>query len=208
MKAIIFDVMGVIVDVDDDINELLIPFVHDRNPKVSGEQIEDTFISASAGKMTSGEFWEAVGVFGNPIELNSEYLTGRFPIDKHFLPIANALKQSYKIGIVSNDISDWCCFLMDSHQVLPLVDAFVVSGAVGIRKPDAGIFKVILDRLGLSANQCTYVDDRIPNILAAKALGFRAILFNRGSDDYDGEQITSLAQLCDILPLQYDAQIQ
>lgn len=199
MKAVIFDVMGVILDVDDDINDLLIPFIQERNPKISGKQIEDAFISASSGNMSSKEFWEEVGVPGDYVALNTEYLTEKFPLDGHFMSLLTSLKQNYKIGILSNDISDWCSFLMDSLQVLPLVDAFVVSGAVGVRKPDTKIFNIILDKLGLCASDCLYIDDRAPNVLAAKALGFRSILFNRDSSECDCEQIISLSQLNDIL---------
>ncbi len=48
----------------------------------------------------------------------------------------------------------------------------VVSGAEGLIKPDARIFKLACDRAGLQPSDLLFVDDTIWNIEAARALGF------------------------------------
>ena len=53
-----------------------------------------------------------------------------------------------------------------------LFDTVVISGEVGLRKPDAGIFALVLDRLGLEPHQCVFVDDLPRNVQAAVELGF------------------------------------
>ena len=52
-----------------------------------------------------------------------------------------------------------------------MFDVVVISGEVGMRKPDAGIFALTLDQLDLSAQECVFVDDLRHNIDAAAALG-------------------------------------
>ncbi|MBO6754891.1 MAG: HAD family phosphatase [Roseibium sp.] len=47
----------------------------------------------------------------------------------------------------------------------------VVSGAVGLIKPDPAIFQLLLDRNGLDPRQCVFIDDSLKNITAARALG-------------------------------------
>jgi len=47
----------------------------------------------------------------------------------------------------------------------------VISGEVGMRKPEAAIFQHTLDELGLPAGSCVFVDDHMANIRAAAALG-------------------------------------
>lgn len=64
---------------------------------------------------------------------------------------------------------------------LPFVEAYpvirrfrdvVVSGAVGMVKPDPQIYTYSLARFGLAANSALFIDDRDENIAAARANGF------------------------------------
>ena len=48
----------------------------------------------------------------------------------------------------------------------------VVSGAEALIKPDPRIFQVAADRSGLAPQQMLFIDDSLPNIEAAQALGF------------------------------------
>jgi putative hydrolase of the HAD superfamily len=52
-----------------------------------------------------------------------------------------------------------------------LFDAVVISGEVGLRKPDPQIFRLMADRLGLALGECIFVDDLVPNVRAAAELG-------------------------------------
>ena len=57
-----------------------------------------------------------------------------------------------------------------------MFDVVVISGEVGMRKPEPRIFRHTLDRLGLEAEQCVFVDDLRPNIRAAADLGLVGVL--------------------------------
>lgn len=52
-----------------------------------------------------------------------------------------------------------------------MFDVVVISGEVGMRKPETGIFALTLDQLDLRADECVFVDDLRHNIDAAAALG-------------------------------------
>jgi putative hydrolase of the HAD superfamily len=52
-----------------------------------------------------------------------------------------------------------------------LFDAVVISGEVGLRKPDPAIYALAAQRLGLSPEQIVFVDDLRPNVRAAAAAG-------------------------------------
>ncbi|OPG01972.1 MULTISPECIES: HAD family hydrolase [Microbispora] len=52
-----------------------------------------------------------------------------------------------------------------------LFDAVVISGEVGMRKPEERIFRHALGLLGLEPGQCVFVDDIEANILAARSIG-------------------------------------
>lgn len=51
--------------------------------------------------------------------------------------------------------------------------ALVVSGEEGLVKPEAAFYRRLLDRHGLEAERCLFIDDLPANIAAARNLGFR-----------------------------------
>jgi putative hydrolase of the HAD superfamily/hydrolase len=57
-----------------------------------------------------------------------------------------------------------------------MFDAVVVSGEVGLRKPEREIFELTCARLGMEPAACVFVDDLQPNVDAAAALGITAVL--------------------------------
>lgn len=57
-----------------------------------------------------------------------------------------------------------------------MFDTVVISGEVGMRKPEAGIYHLVLSRLGLGAGECVFVDDMRVNVLAAVTLGMVGIV--------------------------------
>jgi epoxide hydrolase-like predicted phosphatase len=52
-----------------------------------------------------------------------------------------------------------------------MFDAIVISGEVGMRKPEPEIFGHVLDLLGVSAADTVFVDDLAHNVEAAESLG-------------------------------------
>jgi epoxide hydrolase-like predicted phosphatase len=74
-------------------------------------------------------------------------------------------------GSTSYDVADW----------RPLFDAMVISGEVGLNKPQPEIFELALSEIGLPASACVFVDDLKENIAGAEALGITGIL-HRGAD--------------------------
>ncbi len=85
--------------------------------------------------------------------------------------VRRAREQGIRTALLSNswgdnypdDLFDW------------MFDAVVISGRVGMRKPDPQIFEYTLSELSLPADQCVFVDDLLPNVHAARALGFVAV---------------------------------
>jgi FMN phosphatase YigB (HAD superfamily) len=53
----------------------------------------------------------------------------------------------------------------------------VVSGEVGLVKPDAEIFQHLVERYGLVPAETVFIDDHLPNIESARRLGFHTIHF-------------------------------
>ena len=56
-----------------------------------------------------------------------------------------------------------------------MFDAIVISGEVGMRKPEPAIFEHVLRLLGVEAGQTVFVDDLEHNVRAAEAIGLVAV---------------------------------
>ncbi|MFB6890363.1 HAD-IA family hydrolase [Kitasatospora sp. NPDC056327] len=59
--------------------------------------------------------------------------------------------------------------------VWDLFDVRVISGEVGLAKPDPGIYRLTLERLGLPGGACVFVDDHFPNLGPAEELGITTV---------------------------------
>jgi len=69
----------------------------------------------------------------------------------------------------------------ERYEWLDWFEGVVVSGRVKLAKPDAAIFRYLLETYHLAAEDILFVDDHEPNILAARALGI-AVHHFRGAD--------------------------
>jgi epoxide hydrolase-like predicted phosphatase len=74
-----------------------------------------------------------------------------------------------KTALVSNS------WRREDYDVLDLFDVVVLSGELGIRKPDPEIYAVAVERLEVAADRCVFVDDLGGNLKPAKALGMTTI---------------------------------
>jgi len=75
-----------------------------------------------------------------------------------------------------------------AHRILResgLVEYFkttVISGDVGIKKPNSGIFKIALEQSGLNSDEVVYVGDTQEDVDGATAAGIKPILISRPED--------------------------
>ena len=56
-------------------------------------------------------------------------------------------------------------------------DGILISGEVGLAKPDPAIFRLFLDRFGLRAEATLFIDDSPANVAAARTVGIEAVQF-------------------------------
>jgi epoxide hydrolase-like predicted phosphatase len=61
-------------------------------------------------------------------------------------------------------------------ELRTIFDAIVISGEVGMRKPDADIYRFTAAKVGVPADACIFVDDFNVNVEGAEAVGMTGIL--------------------------------
>jgi putative hydrolase of the HAD superfamily len=84
-----------------------------------------------------------------------------------------ARRAGVRTGMLSNS---WGDDRYDRAQLEELFDAWVISGEVGIRKPDPAIYSLAAERLRLPPEACVFVDDLPGNLKPAAALGMATVL--------------------------------
>lgn len=65
----------------------------------------------------------------------------------------------------------------EARALFPFMDSFdgiIVSGRERLLKPDPAIYRLLLDRYGLAAADCLFIDDALKNVEGAKAVGMHA----------------------------------
>ena len=85
--------------------------------------------------------------------------------------------QGYGVYGLSNWSSETFPLVKDKYPAFGLMDGIVLSGEELIGKPDLRIYQILLDRYGLKAEECVFIDDRLANIQAGEKLGIRGIVF-------------------------------
>ncbi len=195
-EVIIFDVMGVIFTVGDDTNELLVPYILERKPQAQKDTIKRLYLEASLGSISAGEFWTGCGFSADETEdAEKTYLDTCLTLDLGFLECAKALKQKYRLALLSNDVSEWSVYLRKRHHIDDYIDYAFISGDLGLRKPDKRVYDHALRAMDIKPSECVYVDDSPERVDAAAELGIASILFNRGNIAYKGLQVTSFEGL-------------
>ncbi|SMC85718.1 HAD family hydrolase [Papillibacter cinnamivorans] len=201
VECILFDAMGVIFPVGDDTNDILVPFVQARNPDITSEEINALYSDASLGLISPETFWWKCRIPGAAPEALEESYLSSFPApDKAFFPLAETLRQSgFRLAMLSNDIGPWSAYLRKKSGLDALLECSVISGDVGIRKPDAGIYQYALEKLACRPEACLFIDDRMKNLLPAREMGIQVLRFAWESGLPDmGSGIPSISRLGDL----------
>lgn len=93
--------------------------------------------------------------------------------------ILNLLSELNKVKLYA--LTNWSAETFPIAQrrfdFLKRFEGIVVSGEEKTRKPFSKIYEITLDRYGLKAENCLFIDDSFENIEAAKLLGFNTVHF-------------------------------
>jgi putative hydrolase of the HAD superfamily len=105
------------------------------------------------------------------------------------------------LGVISN-YEAWLEDLLSDLGLSDLLPVRVISGVVGVEKPDPAIFRLALDRVGLPAAEVVYVGD-VPDFdyEPAAAIGMFPVLIDRRDRhrDFTGVRVTDLRELPAVL---------
>ena len=140
-----------------------------------------TFDTYEEGKLTLQEYLDRVVFHQKRRFTRAQFRRFMFAQSKPYpemIALVAGLKSRYglKVAAVSNEARELNCHRIGTFKLCRLVDFFISSCFVHIRKPDADIFRLALDIAQTPADQVLYVENTPMFVRIAEGMGIRSIL--------------------------------
>ena len=180
MKAVIFDLGGVLVNYDGRSTFTDIA-------KLADIALDDLFLfyqkhdrAFGTGQLSGQDYYQKLEeMFGLTADYESFVAAFCRYQERNEMALAFArelqTRPNVRVGIISNTNVVHANWL---HANLPEFKQFasvVLSNEVGLLKPDPAIFRLSLKQLGVAANQALFVDDNEENVMGGTAVGLHTI---------------------------------
>ncbi len=133
------------------------------------------------GEVSEEEFSERFGPIVGVSDtegLVDRLFAGMEPDEAMIEAVKKARAGGVRTGLISNS---WGHGRYDRSKFPELFDGVVISGEVGLHKPEPEIFELGAEKAGLAPADCVFVDDLRENCAGAEAVGMTAVL-HRGAD--------------------------
>jgi putative hydrolase of the HAD superfamily len=146
---------------------------------------ENPLFAMERGEITEVAFLEKLTVqleplLGHPPEMHrfKEIYFEALQPNPPMIDLMRELKETgYRMAMLTNNVQEWEPLWRSMLPVDEIFEAVVDSGFVGCRKPESKIYKITLDRIGLPAESCLFVDDVQVNCEGAEKAGMTAVHF-------------------------------
>ncbi|CAL1521196.1 HAD family phosphatase [Chitinophaga sp. MM2321] len=188
IKNIIFDLGGVLLNINykltnDAFVALGVTNFHELYTQFQGA---DLFNNLETGHISTAEFLEEMHRHV-PESVTDEALTTAwnamlldFPLQR--LQLLQQLRQHYNLYLLSNTnaihLEAFNKILQESRGIPSLTTFFekaYYSHLMGYRKPDKASYQLVLEENNLKAEETLFIDDTLPNIEGAQAVGLQTI---------------------------------
>ena len=107
-----------------------------------------------------------------------------FPLKDNLKMIDLVKEKGLKYYILSNYPKDAFEYTYNMCPFIQNADGMVISYDVLMIKPNKNIYLKLLDKYGLKANECLFMDDLDINVEGAKSVGINAFVFKDLEDGY------------------------
>lgn len=142
-------------------------------------------IQAAVGAISEEQHWknvnQALELPESEIPRFHEEFFGGDIWDETLFDFLRGLRKTVKTGLISNAWTGLRAVIV-KHGFDDAFDAMIISAEVMVAKPDAYIYQLALEKLGMAAGEAVFVDDVLANVEAARAVGMQAIQFTQSRE--------------------------
>lgn len=179
IKAVIFDMDGVLIDAKDWHYEALNKALAIFGLTISRHDHLITFDGLSTGqklKMLSKTYVLPESLHGFINEMKQQYtmdITHQLckPVFHHQYALAKLKENGYQLAVASNSIRNTVKVMMEKSALMDYLEFYLSNQDVSNGKPDPEIYNLAIQKLGLRPDECVIVEDNENGIKAAKASG-------------------------------------
>ena len=170
-----------------------------REGLAEGEEIP--LFRLERGEISEGEFIAGLedgleSILGHRPHLHHfrQKFWGALHPNEEMIELMRELKAGgLKMAMLTNNVREWEPLWRSMLPVDEIFEEIVDSAFVGVRKPEARIYELTLERVGSLPEACLFVDDLAVNCEAAEAAGMRAVRF-RDNEQAIGEIRVALGE--------------
>ncbi len=182
MTTIVFDVGNVLLDWDARL------VLKDVLPDTEIDAVmEEIGFTAWNLEQDLGRSWDEAVAVATEAHPHQSDIIRRFHEDWHksvpgaidgSVEILRTLAATQPVYAITNFSSEKWRECVDRFDFLRLFTDTVVSGDERLIKPDPRIYETLLERNGLTAEACLFIDDSEKNVVGAQQIGMRAVRFS------------------------------
>jgi len=173
-EAIVFDCFGVLIT---DALETMVAKVRDDQPEVA-KQIVDIVRATAWGHISRQDSSETIAaLLGIPMNEYFNRLKQGEIKNEELLRYITELRGRYKTALLSNISIGGLAVRFTAEELAQHFDVVVASGELGCAKPDAQIYQITAERLGIPLSKCVFIDDRVDYCEGSRAAGMPAIVY-------------------------------
>lgn len=173
MQVLVFDFFGVICSE-------IAPFVLPKY--MSAEEAiayKATFVQdADLGKYDLDEVLQHLSqrTGATPEALRDQFWS-YVKIDPAMVVLIEEMRPRYRTALLSNAVHPFLRQILAKHDLERLFDVLLISAEEKLVKPDPAFYRLMVEKLGVPAGECFFIDDNPVNVEAARVVGMRAELF-------------------------------
>jgi glucose-1-phosphatase len=179
IKAVFFDLGNVLLAFDWKKTFSKILERSRLTPSELGNRFAQTrYIEYELNQISTDEFFADLARIleytGTVEELQGIFTNIFLPLETN-VALAKALKNDYRLGIISNTNQIHADFFETQYAFLELFEVRIYSHEARLRKPDRKIYDLALSTMNVDAEKSLFIDDMKENVEAARELGWQAI---------------------------------
>ena len=123
-----------------------------------------------------GEFLEHLSKLSGRTITNDEFYA-EAAVNIELIKTARRLHEHYKTALLSNSPSKLIRSLLNEYNLTDIFDEIIISGEVGLVKPDPAIFRLALEKLDIPAADAILIDDNPQYVATAESVGMKGLQF-------------------------------